>query len=284
MTGMAGRVYMIGVDHGVDDLQCGIWPLAQGAAQPSLQMIVKNLRGKGHVVNIDDAEVGAASQHLLKVARRYGLPVGEPAEYDDTHYDHQIPGGMLSNLRSQLEHAKLLDHFAQLIEEVQVVRRDLGWPTMVTPFAQIVANQALINIVTGKRYATVPDEVVHYVLGHYGKLLTPVEPGVLDKILARASKDAKKSPEEMEPALPALRKRHPNASDEERFLRYMIPESAVEDTVKEQQARAERAAARQAEHGPISSMLVNLLAKAASLKDVAEVSIRSGDISVRVMR
>lgn len=284
MTGMAGRVYMIGVDHGVDDLQCGIWPLAQGAAQPSLQMIAKNLRSKGYGVNIDDAEVEAASKHLLNVARVHGFPVGQPAEYDDTHYDHQIPGGMLSNLRSQLVQARLLDRFPQLIEEVQVVRRDLGWPTMVTPFAQIVANQAIINILCGKRYETVPDEVVHYVLGHYGKLLAPVEANVLDKILARASVDAKRSPEEMEPALPALRKRYPTASDEERFLRYMIPESAVEDMLSQQKARAERAAARQAEHGPVSSMLVNLLAKAASLKGVAEVSVQSGEISIRVIR
>lgn len=284
MTGMAGRVYMIGVDHGVDDLQCGIWPLAQGAAQPSLQMVVKNLRSKGYVVNINDAEVEAASDHLVKVARAHGFPVGQPAEYDDTHYDHQIPGGMLSNLRSQLAQAKLLDRFPQLIEEVQVVRRDLGWPTMVTPFAQIVANQAIINIITGKRYETVPDEVVHYVLGHYGKLLAPVEPDVLDKILARTSADAKKAPDEMEPALPGLRKRYPTASDEERFLRYMIPESAVKDMLNEQKARAERAAARHVVHGPISSKLVSLLAKAASLKDVAEVSVQSGEISIRITR
>ncbi len=284
MTGMAGRVYMIGVDHGIDDLQCGIWPLAQGAAQPSLQMVVKNLRAKGYTVNIDDAQVEAASQHLLEVARRHGLPVGEPVEYDDTHYDHQIPGGMLSNLRSQLEQAKLLDKLPQLIEEVQVVRRDLGWPTMVTPFAQIVANQAIINIITGKRYETVPDEVVHYVLGHYGKLLAPVEPDVLDKILSRATADARRPPEEMEPALPALRKRFPHASDEERFLRYMIPETAVEDMLREEKARAERRHQQVLELGPVSKTLIALLAKAASLRDVAEVSIQSGEISVRVQR
>ena len=284
MTGMAGRVYMMGVDHGVDDLQCGIWPLAQGAAQPSLQMVVKNLRAKGYTVHIDDAQVEAASRHLLEVARRHGLPLGAPAEYDDTHYAHQIPGGQLSNLRSQLEQHKLLDKFPQLIEEVQVVRRDLGWPTMVTPFAQIVANQAIINIITGKRYETVPDEVVHYVLGHYGKLLAPVEPHVLDKIMARATPAARTPPQDMEPALPTLRKRYPQASDEERFLRYMIPESAVQDMLREKNARAERQQTQARELGPISQTLVTLMAKAASLRDVAEVSIQSGEIRIRVQR
>jgi hypothetical protein len=88
----------------------------------------------------------------------------------------------------------------------------------------------------------------------------------------------------MEPALPALRKRFPHASDEERFLRYMIPESAVEDMLREEKARAERRHQQVCELGPVSKTLIDLLAKAASLRDVAEVSIQSGEISVRVQR
>lgn len=284
MTGMAGRVYMIGVDHGVDDLQCGIWPLAQGSAQPSIQMIVKNLRAKGYQVNIEDAEIEAASQHLLSVAKRNGLPLGGPLEYDDSHYEHQIPGGMLSNLRSQLASANLLDRFPELIAEVQLVRSELGWPTMVTPFAQLVANQALFNVVTGNRYGTVPDEITHYVLGHYGKLLAPVEPKVLDKIMSRSTADARLAPWDMKPALPELRKRFHNASDEERFLRYMIPEAAVEDMLRHQRDAKAQDTARRRDFGPVSSSLVHLLAKAASMNDVAEVNIQSGNMRLRVVR
>ncbi len=284
MTGMAGRVYMIGVDHGVDDLQCGIWPLAQGAAQPSLQMVARNLREKGYTLNIDDAQVEAASLHIQDVARRHKFPMGAPAEYDDAHYSHQIPGGMLSNLRNQMAQAKLLDRFPELLAEVQVVRAELGWPTLVTPFAQLVANQALLNIITGKRYATVPDEIVHYILGHYGRLLVPADANVVDKIMSLASVEARQPPEELEPALPGLRKRYPHASDEERFLRYMIPESAVEDMLRHQKALAERKAQRQAITGPVSDVLLTLLAKAAAMNDVAEVTLQSGDLRVRVVR
>lgn len=284
MTGMAGRVYMIGVDHGVDDLQCGIWPLAQGSAQPSMQMIVSNLRAKGYDLNIDDAEIEAASQHLLGVAKRHGFPLGGPVEYDDTHYNHQIPGGMLSNLRSQLASANLLNRFTELIAEIELVRSELGWPTMVTPFAQLVANQALFNVVTGKRYGTVPDEIIHYVLGHYGKLLAPVNPGVLDKILAKANAAAREAPWDMPPALPELRKRFPNASDEERFLRYMIPEAAVEDMLKHKGDTKAHDLARRRDYGPVSAALVQLLAKAATLNDVAEVNIQSGNMRLRVVR
>lgn len=284
MTGMAGRVYMIGVDHGVDDLQCSIWPLAQGSAQPSTQMIVKNLRSKGYVLNIDDEQIDAASRHLLGVARRHKFPLGGPVEYDDSHYDHQIPGGMLSNLRSQLASAQLLHRFDELIAEVKIVREELGWPTMVTPFSQLVANQALFNVITGKRYASVPDEVAHYVLGHYGKLLAPVEPNVLDKILSKCSSEARRSPQEMAPALPELRKRYPHASDEERFLRYMIPEAAVEDMLREEQARKAGQAEFERDYGPVSGALVNLLSQAANMTDVAEVNIEAGNMRLRVQR
>jgi oxaloacetate decarboxylase alpha subunit len=284
MTGMAGRVYMIGVDHGVDDLQCGIWPLAQGSAQPSMQMIVSNLRAKGYDLDIDDAEIEAASQHLLGVAKRHGFPLGGPVEYDDTHYNHQIPGGMLSNLRSQLASANLLNRFTELIAEIELVRSELGWPTMVTPFAQLVANQALFNVVTGKRYGTVPDEIIHYVLGHYGKLLAPVDPDVLDKILAKANAATRQAPWDMPPALPELRKRFPNASDEERFLRYMIPEAAVEDMLKHKGNTKAHDIARRRDYGPVSAALVQLLAKAATLNDVAEVNIQSGNMRLRVVR
>ena len=284
MTGMAGRVYMIGVEHGVDDLQCGIWPLAQGSAQPSTQMIVNNLRAKGYNVNIDDAEIEAASQHLLGVAKRHGFPVGGPVEYDDTHYDHQIPGGMLSNLRSQLASANLLNRFPELLAEIELVRSELGWPTMVTPFAQLVANQALFNVVTGNRYGTVPDEIVHYVLGHYGKLLAPVNQDVLDKILSKATAAAHEAPWDMPPALPELRKRFPNASDEERFLRYMIPEAAVEDMLKHKGAAKAQDTARRRDYGPVSTALVQLMAKAATMNDVAEVNIQSGNMRLRIVR
>lgn len=228
MTGMAGRVYMIGVEHGVDDLQCGIWPLAQGSAQPSTQMIVKNLRARGYQVNIDDAEIEVASRHLLGVAKRHGFPLGGPVEYDDTHYDHQIPGGMLSNLRSQLANANLLDRFAELVAEVQQVRSELGWPTMVTPFAQLVANQALFNVVTGKRYGTVPDEVIQYAAGFYGETVAPVDADVLDKIMdAPRAKEVLAHPPE-HPDLAEIRKQYGTDDDDELIYRAFVPQPDID--------------------------------------------------------
>lgn len=281
-TGMAGRVYMIGAAHGVDDLQCAIWPLAQGSSQPSLQMTVKNLREEGYVVDIEDDEIDAASRHLVQVAHCYGFPLGAAVEYDHSHYSHQIPGGMLSNLQSQLREVDLLDRMPQILEEVPVVRAELGWPTMVTPFSQLVANQALLNVVTGTRYGTIPNEVVHYCLGHYGKLLAPVDPNILDRILASSSADARIAPEDMDPILPELRKRFPGADDEELFLRYMIPERAVEDMLNQKNDTNNDPEVPQT--GQVDSALIQLLSRVASMSSAMEVEIETQAMRMRVTR
>ena len=97
-------------------------------------------------------------------------------EYDAFHYQHQMPGGMLSNFKSQLAEAGLSDRFDQLLEEVARVREELGYPIMITPFAQLVGTQAVLNVVHGERYRVVPNEIKKYALGYYGKLLAPVAP------------------------------------------------------------------------------------------------------------
>lgn len=231
MTGLAHRVYMIGVEHGVDEVQCAIWPLALGTSQPSTQRVVRNLREEGYQVDLDDAEIEAASVYLTRLARAKGLPLGEPAEYDHFHYRHQIPGGMMSNLRAQLADAGLLDRLDSLLEETARVREELGWPTMVTPYSQFVGSQALLNLVHGERYLVVPDQIKKYAMGHYGKLLAPVDPEVLDRIMTNGSPGIAEKAETPAPVLDDMRRRLPRASDEELLLRALCPEDAVERVI-----------------------------------------------------
>ena len=127
-------------------------------------------------------------------------------EYDAFHYQHQMPGGMLSNFKSQLAEAGLSDRFDQLLEEVARVREELGYPIMITPFAQLVGTQAVLNVVHGERYRVVPNEIKKYALGYYGKLLAPVAPDVLDRIVENGSKQIALKPVAPEPAVAALRK------------------------------------------------------------------------------
>ena len=229
ITGLAPLVYLEGVKHGCDQVDCSIAPLANGPAQPATQTVVANLRAMGYGVEVDDALIDAVSEHFERVARQEGKPLGVPMAYDAFHYQHQVPGGMLTNLRFQLQQAGLEDRYQQVLEEIAQIRRELGWPIMVTPFAQLVATQAVLNVVQRERYKVVPDEVRKYALGYYGKLLAPVEPNVLDRIVANSSPSIPLEPQRPPPAVKALREKYPSASDDERLLRFMFAGSQVDE-------------------------------------------------------
>lgn len=286
MTGLAPRVYMIGAEHGVDDVQCGIWPLAQGSAQPSMQTTVRNLREEGYVIDVVDHEIDESSAYLSWLVEETGMPAGQPQEYDHAHYRHQIPGGMISNLRAQLEAAGLLGHLDDLLHEVARVRAELGWPTMVTPYAQFVANQALFNVLRGERYAVVPDETKMYVLGHYGAPLAPIDDDVRDRIMARGAKGLEDDHERIlqaqsEPGLPDLRRRFGNCSDEELLLRYMCSPADLDDMVANKghvDERWRRLGVTQRSGHVISDLLAAISART----DVAEVSVETSGMRLRV--
>jgi len=228
MTGLAPLVYLEGAKLGCNELHLSIKPLANGAAQPAVQTVARNLRGMGYDVPLDDAAIDEIGAHFRAVAEREGKPLGAPLEYDAFHYAHQIPGGMLSNFRAQLAHAGLSDRFDALLEECARVREELAWPIMITPFAQFVGTQAVLNVLHGERYRIVPDALKKYVLGYYGKLLAAVDPDAKDRIVANGSKAIALTPQPLAPAVTSLRRRYPNASEEERLLRYMMGDAHVD--------------------------------------------------------
>lgn len=229
ITGLAPLVYLEGVKAGADRIHASIAPLANGNAQPAVQSMVGNLRNMGFSAAINDTLIDEVSEHFQRIAEIEGKPVGTPQEYDAFHYEHQIPGGMMSNFRQQLAQANLSHLFQKLLEEVARVRYELGYPIMITPFAQLVGTQAVLNVVQGERYKTVPDEVKKYALGYYGKLLAPVDPDVLDRIVANGSPKIALKPQPLPPAVEKLRKEYPHASDDERVLRFMFAGNQVDE-------------------------------------------------------
>jgi oxaloacetate decarboxylase (Na+ extruding) subunit alpha len=229
LTGVAPLVYIEGIEAGADCIHTSIAPLANGAAQPSLQSMTKNLRELGFRLEIDDAAVAQVSEHFRRVADQEDKPVGQVLEYDAFHYEHQIPGGMLSNFRVQLAEVGLAHKFDELLQECARVRKELGYPIMITPFSQFVGTQAVLNVVHGERYRHVPDEVKKYALGYYGKLLAPIDPNVLDAIVQNGSRHIALKPTPLEPALGRLRKRYPHASDDELALRSMFAGNQVDE-------------------------------------------------------
>jgi oxaloacetate decarboxylase alpha subunit len=230
-TGLAPLTYLEAVRLGVDQLHTSIAPLASGPAQPSIQGTLRNLALEGYSTALDRTSIDTVSAYLEELASREGFARGEPMEYDLFHYKHQMPGGMMANWRFQLGQSGLADRFDEILEEIVRVREDLAWPIMVTPFSQIIAVQAMLNVVNGERYRVVPDEVKMYALGHFGRLLGPVNPEALDRIVANGSHTIPLKPQPKEPALAALRKTYPNLGDDERLLRYMFSADDVDKTM-----------------------------------------------------
>jgi oxaloacetate decarboxylase (Na+ extruding) subunit alpha len=229
MTGVAPLVYLEGIKVGADRIHTSTAPLANSNAQPSTQAMAKNLRALGFRVDVDDALLDEVGEHFRRIAEQEGKPLGEPQEYDAFHYEHQIPGGMMSNFRLQLAQAGLSHLMQKLLEECARVRHELGFPIMITPFAQFVGTQAVLNVVQGERYRTVPDEVKKYALGYFGKLLAPVDPDVLDRIVENGSRKIPLKPQPLPPAVDKLRSQYPNAPDDERILRFMFAGQQVDE-------------------------------------------------------
>jgi oxaloacetate decarboxylase alpha subunit len=229
MTGLGSLVYLDGIKAGADVVQTAAAPLANGPSQPSTARTVENLRRSGFRVDLDDAVVDDFSAYLGRVAEHEGKPTGAPADYDAYHYAHQIPGGMLTNLEAQLRGNGMLDRYDAVVAESVRIREELGYPIMVTPFAQLVVTQAVYNVITGERYRTVPDEVKQYALGYFGKLLAPVDADVMDRIVENGAQSIALTPAAPPPAVDDLRRQYPDMEDEERLLRFMFLGQQVDD-------------------------------------------------------
>ena len=228
LTGLGPLVTLEAAKAGADAVTTSIAPLANGNAPPATQTIVANLRAAGFACDVDLELVEEIGVHFGRIAQREGKPLGVPAEYDASHYEHQTAGGVMSNLVSQLREVGAEHRLPEVLEECGRVRKDLGWPIIVTPFAQFVATQAAMNVLHGERYRVVPDEVKKYALGYFGKLPFPVDPDVLDRIVENASDYIALEPPALEPALPRLRQRYPDVAEDELMLRALFPDEQVE--------------------------------------------------------
>lgn len=276
LTALAPLVYLEAVELGADALHTSIAPLANGAGQPSTQRIVRDLRALGYVVNVDDARIDAISGRLTEIAEDEDKPLGKPVEYDGLHYMHQLPGGMLSNFRSQLETAGLSHRFDELLHEVARVRAELAFPIMITPFAQFVGTQAVMNMISGDRYGVVPNEIKKYALGYYGKLLAPIEPELYERIVKNGASNIPLMPTPIPPMLPDLRERYPNENIDHLLLRAMFAGTQV-DEMQKAVASGERA---DETANPILALIKALHAK----KDAGTVVIKTADLSIRMQK
>jgi oxaloacetate decarboxylase (Na+ extruding) subunit alpha len=232
-TGLAPVAYLEAIKLGVKTLHTAVPPLANGASQPSINNIMMNARRLGFTPRIDEQAVAAETAHFRHVARQEGKPEGAPVEYDLFQYQHQVPGGMISNLEFMLSERKLEHRLNEVLEEIARIRVDWGYPIMVTPFSQILGTQAMINVVSGERYSMAPRETIMYILELYGKSPAPIDPNVKDKILGlpEAKDMLKWTPPQ--PSIQELRKKfgRPEISDDEFLLRVLFAQEHVDATI-----------------------------------------------------
>jgi len=219
LTGLAPLCALEAIRLGVDVVHTAISPLAHGASHPPTEWLVRNARRMGFEVPVDAESLRPVADYFRYVAAREGKPLGRIAEYDPFHYDHQVPGGMISNLRTQLAELGIAHRLEEILEEAARVRCELGYPIVVSPFAQFVVTQAVLNVVQGERYATVPDEVRKYALGYYGELAAPIDPRVFDRITRGEQPVTARPGELLAPAVDRVRsERGPFASDDDLLL------------------------------------------------------------------
>jgi pyruvate/oxaloacetate carboxyltransferase len=224
--GLAPLCYLEGIKCGVTTLHTAVAPLANATSLPSIESILKNGRRMGFESDIDEDALATVSAHFRKIAEEEGLPVGVPREYDLFYYDHQVPGGMMTNLMRQLKELKMEGRLDEILEEVVHVRRDFGYPVMATPYSQIVGAQAMENVVSGERYKNIPDETIKYALGYYIKPVVPLDANLMDRImgLTRTKELQNWEPVGFLKSIDELRQEvGPGLSDDDLLLKVLIP-------------------------------------------------------------
>ena len=185
-SGVASMTYLKAVEAGCDIIDCAMSPLALGTSQPATEVMVETFRGTKYDTGYDQnllAEITDYFTPIREEALKSGLLNPKVLGVNIKTLQYQVPGGMLSNLVSQLKEAGQEDKYRAVLEEIPRVRKDFGEPPLVTPSSQIVGTQAVMNVISGERYKLVPKESKKIMMGEFGQTVTPVNKEVQKKII-----------------------------------------------------------------------------------------------------
>lgn len=231
-SGMADSAYLEGVRAGAGAVDCAISSMAGFSSQPPVETIHAIFDETEYDVNLDIDALRKVNKYFADLTPKRSKGRGYEPIIDSEILVHQIPGGMISNFRSQLEQQGASEKLNEALEEVTRVRKDLGYPPLVTPTSQIVGTQAVMNVLTGERYKVVPQEVKNYVKGMYGRPPAPIDPKFITKILGKEKPIDHRPADDLKPILPTATK---NVADpklietEEDILSYcLFPEVSME--------------------------------------------------------
>ncbi len=204
-AGIAPMAYQAAAEAGVDVLDCAISPIGGGTAQPPTESVAYALKDTPADAGIDFKALADVTEHFKGVRKKYDSLINPISEKVDTRIlTFQVPGGMLSNLLSQLKVQKKLDKLEEVLAEVPRVRKDCGYPPLVTPTSQIVGVQAVFNVLLG-RYKVVGNETKNLIKGGYGQTPAPIDPEFQKQILGKEQPLTGRAADSLEPELDKLR-------------------------------------------------------------------------------
>ena len=207
-AGLASMTLMKAVEAGVDVIDTAISPMAMGTSQPPTEAMVAALAGTPYDTGIQLTDLDKITKHFTPLREKYlasGLLNPKALKVDVNALAYQVPGGMLSNLMSQLAQAGKSDKLTEVLEEVPRVRADVGYPPLVTPSSQIVGTQAVFNVIMGERYKTVTKEFKGIVRGEYGKTPVAIDPEFVKKIIGNEKPIDYRPADALKPELEQLR-------------------------------------------------------------------------------
>ena len=232
-SGEASMAYMKAAEAGCDILDCAMSPFALGTSQPATEVMVAAFKDTPYDTGLDLDLLAEIAEYFRPLREKYlenGLMNPKNMGVNIKTLQYQVPGGMLSNLTSQLSKMNAEDKFYDVLEEVPRVREDMGEPPLVTPSSQIVGTQAVMNVLTGERYKIVPQETKDMFAGRYGKSTLPFNPEIQKKCIGDIEPITCRPADLLPPGLPDFEKAvEPYKQQDEDVLTYaLFPEVAVE--------------------------------------------------------
>lgn len=232
-SGLASMAYLKGIEAGADIIDTAISPFALGTSQPATEPFVAALAGTPYDTGMDLGALDKITQYFAPIRQKAldtGLLDPKMLGVDINTLVYQVPGGMLSNLVSQLKAQNALDKYEEVLKEVPRVREDLGYPPLVTPTSQMVGTQAVLNVVMGERYKMVPKEIKEYVRGMYGKPTVPIKEEIVKKIIGDQEVITCRPADLIEPQLKVEREKMKEfLEEEEDVLSYtLFPQVALD--------------------------------------------------------
>jgi len=238
-SGMGMMAYLKAVEAGVDVVDTAISSLALQTSQPAVEPLVETLRGTPYDTGLDLKLAYEISAYFRKVRENHKEMESNVQDLDTRVLTYQIPGGMLSNLSVQLKQQKAEDKYEEVLKEIPQVRKELGYPPLVTPTSQIVGTQATLNVILKERYKMIPEEVRKYIKGFYGRPPAPIDPKVFKKAKINKSDIIKCRPADLlKPAIEDARKKVSHLAESmEDILSYILFPEVAKDFLKKKIAK-----------------------------------------------